>query len=172
MGYVTYLGGLEGNLNTYNDSKFVMLSITGFPHSLVLSEFGESGYNSTFTGFIGSDGRSLTGSLKTFKNNQKPTEEWEISECVINELQKDAFLAIINIRNNSNNPITLTDRFAKYQYMAGINAIPVWYGSTETNALGYTKGYTSWNVHVDVDSEFATPLSGNRYLLQFSALQL
>lgn len=172
MGYVSYLGGLESDLDTYADSKFLLLSIAGFSHSLVLSEFGQDGYNSTLTGFIGSDGRSLTGALKTFKNNQKPQEEWEITECVINELQKDAFDAIINIRNFNNVPITLTDVFTKYQYISNVNTLPTWYGSTSTNALGFTKGFTSWNVHIDVDSGFTTWIGENRYLLQFRALQL
>lgn len=172
MGYVTYLGGLETDLNTYIDSKFILLSIAGFDHSLVLSEFGADGYKSTITGFISSDGRSITGSLKTFKNNQKPQEQWEIGECTINEIQRDAFLAIINIRNFNNIPITLTDVFTKYQYISGVNTLPVWYGSTEVNPLGYTKGFTSWNVHIDVDESFSTDLGENRYLLQFRALQL
>jgi len=171
MGYVTYLGGLENNLNTYADSKFVMLSVVGFGHSLVLSEFGQDGYNSSLTGFISQDGRSLTGSLKTFKNNQKPAEQWEISECVINEIQKDAFIAILNYRNFNNVPITLTDVFTKYLYIPGINTLPTWYGSTEIS-MSYTKGFSSWNVHIDVDSGFITWLGENRYLLQFSALQL
>lgn len=172
MAYITYLGGLEANLSTYIDSKFIMLSIAGFPHSLVLSEFGADGYNSTITGFISSDGRSLTGNLRTFKNNQKPQEEWEITECVINELQRDAFIAILNIRNANNIPITLTDVFTKYQYIPGINNLPTWYGSTSTNQIGYSKGFTSWNTHIDVDSNFADWLGENRYLLQFRALQL
>ncbi len=172
MGYITYLGGLETDLSTYADSKFIMLSIAGFGHSLVLSEFDSEGFKSTITGFISSDGRTVTGALKTFKNNQKPQEQWEIGQCVINTLQKDAFLAILNIRNYNQIPVTLTDVFNQYQYIAGVNTLPTWYGSTSTNALGYTKGFSSWNVHIDVDAAFLTELGSDRFNLQFRALQL
>lgn len=172
MGFISYLGGLESDLNGYADSKFILLSVSGFAHSLVLSEFNDSGYNSSLTGFIGSDGRTLTGALKTFKNFQKPPEVWDIQGCTINNLQLDAFHAILNIRNSTNNPITLTDVVEKYQYQAGINTNPNWYGSTSTNEIGYTVGFTSWNTHIDIDQGYKTFLGYNRHLLQFTAIQL
>lgn len=173
MGFISYIDGntIAGSTASYNDSRYVMISHAAYPHGLILSEFDADGYKSTLQKFTKSEGVSLVNNL--IVGGQKGTKNrWEIQKCIVKELQLDCFNALLDVYQTNGAPLTFTDAFTQYQYISGSNQLPTWYGATVTNTLGHTKGFTSWNAHIDVDTNYSTWIGNNRWVLQFSVLQI
>lgn len=170
--YATYLDqNIVTNLSSYTDSLYLVLSHPLSTYSVAFAEFDVSGLTSTITDFISSDGKTLTGATKVKGGNYTPPNEWIVKDCTVNLLQLKVFELLVNLQTNSKQPCSLSDYYNKYQYIPGINVNPTWIGSPTTNELGYSEGFTVWNVIVDLDKEFKKPLGDFRYSLSFSATQ-
>lgn len=171
MGYATYSDfGLVGSLSGFTSDRFLVLSHPSASNSLVITEFGESGYNSTITNFLTSDGRTVQGTTRVQGGGYFPKQQWEIQECIVNDLQLKMFDALLALQTSTGVAMSLQDSFSKYQYIPGTTELPVWVsGSPTTNVLGFSEGYTVWNAFVDVDSGYKTFIGSERYLLQFTA---
>jgi hypothetical protein len=172
MGYVTYLDGLASSTATYSQSKFITLGHTSLAHTLLLSEFGDGGYDSSFSGTVNANGRNLLGSLRLQGGFYLPKNEWQIKGCTITDLQRLQFDALITTQSQTKTPLTLIDQFDQYQYLPGITINPTWItGYPITNGLGYSSGFTAWNVWVTADLSYKSYLGDERWLLQFKAEQ-
>jgi hypothetical protein len=68
-------------------------------------------------------------------------------------------------------PITLSDYFTEYQYVAGATTSPTWLGSPTTLPNGRQSGFTAWNVWVDIDKNYVQN-AGIWYGLSFQAEQV
>lgn len=171
MGFVVYSGStLVGSLAGLATDRFLVLSHPSSAHSLALTEMGESGYSSSLTGFLTSDGRTVTGGTRVQGGGYQPKQQWSITECICNELQLRMFESLVALQTSTGVGLSLQDSFEKYQYQAGVTELPVWLaGSPTTNVIGLQEGYTIWQVFVDVDGNYKTFLGNGRYILQFTA---
>lgn len=170
MAFITYSNGLVGSLSGLASDRFLVLSHPSSSNSLTLTEFGESGYSSSLTGFLASDGRTIKGGTRVIGGGYQPKQQWEINECIVSELQLRMFEALLALQTSTGVGISLQDSFEKYQYQAGVTELPVWIaGSPTTNAIGLSEGYTVWNCFVDVDGNYKTFIGQGRYILQFTA---
>ena len=171
MAFVTYLDSvsLVGSLAGLATDRFLVLSHPSSTHSLVLTEMGESGYSSSLTGFLTSDGRTVTGGTRVQGGGYQPKQQWSITECIVNELQLRMFESLVALQTSTGVGLSLQDSFEKYQYQAGVTELPTWVGSPVTNALGILEGYTVWQVFIDIDGNYKTFIGNQRYLIQFVA---
>ena len=172
MSFVTYSNSVSliGSLAGLATDRFLVLSHPSSAHSLVLTEMGESGYSSSLTGFLTSDGRTVTGGTRVQGGGFAPKQQWEIKECIVNELQLRMFESLVALQTSTGVGLSLQDSFEKYQYQSGVTELPIWLtGSPITNVIGLQEGYTIWQVFIDVDGNYKTFIGNQRYLLQFTA---
>jgi hypothetical protein len=150
----------------------VTLAHPAVAHSLLISVFpGAEGYKSSLRDWQTSDGRSLTGGVRVKGAGYKPPEEWQISATVTRTMIQ-LFEILLATQNSTAAPVTLVDEFERTTYIAGATREPAWLaGYPVTSALGYPEGYAAYNVWLDVDADYKTFLTPDRYLLQFQALQ-
>lgn len=137
--------------------------IHSFPDPLV-------GYKSSLQGWLRTDGRSLSGGLRLQGAGYAPPSDWQIS-CNATPVMVGVFGQILRAQNDTSTAASLLDYFEKIEYIPGQMAAPTWLGTPSTNARGYLEGYAAYNVVIDVDRDYKTLRSADRYLLQFSALQ-
>ncbi len=131
---------LSGNLPD-SQTAYLVLYIAGLPDTLLLSEFVEDPYVLAREGYDKSDGRSLTGSIKTKGNQYDPTKIWHLAFAV-NRTQADLFESILAAQRNGGQAV-LVDSFKA----AGV----------------------STTVYLDADDRYLTSIGFDWYLLQFTA---
>jgi hypothetical protein len=150
----------------------VTLAHPAVPHSLVIAAFqGVQSYQSTLRDWKASDGRSLTGSIRIQGGHYKPPEEWQLAG-IFTKTMKDLFEALLAVQNSTATPVSLIDQFEPAIYVTGSMNEPNWLsGYPITGELGYPEGFAAYNVWLNVDANYKTFLSSDRYLVQFSAQQ-
>jgi len=160
---VSSIAGIAGD-------RYLLLSHPLSSHAVALTEFGESGFERTLTGFLGSDGRTISGAIKIIGGGYLPKQQWQIKECIVNNTQLKLFESLLALQSSSKIGMVLWDSWDLYQLIPNSTIPPTWLsGSPVTNELGYSEGYTAWNVFVDVDEGFKKFIGNKRNLLQFVA---
>lgn len=125
-----------------SEQGHILLSCTGIASTLVLSEFAsDQPYETLFEGFIRSDGRGLTGSLRLKSNNYPPTRIWVLN-FVVSAAQLELFRSMLIIQGSQQ--ALIEDRWD-----LPVAGVPIW---------------------LDVDSRYATKRAAD-WLLQFTARQ-
>ena len=124
-------------------TSHIILSAPPLPDTLLLMEFqGENPRELVREGYDKSDGRSLTGSIKTKGNQYNPTRLWHCA-FLCNRAQITLFEAMLaSLRGGGQ--VTLLDNFE------GASSVAI-------------------NVYLGVDDRYATMISRDWYLLQFVA---
>jgi hypothetical protein len=116
------------------EQSCVLISCTGIPDTLVLSEFAtDQPYESLFEGFTRSDGRGLTGSLRLKGNNYPPTRIWALN-FVVSAAQLELFRSILAAQRSQQ--VSIEDRWE----LPVVNA-PVW---LDIDGRYVTKRATDW----------------------------
>jgi hypothetical protein len=132
---------------------------------------GDSGYQSTLSGWRLSDGRSPAGSLRTRGAGYAPKTNWQI-QTVASQLQAELFDVFLATQRASTTPITLIDRFQTVTYVSGAMAEPSWLsGYPVTNDAGYPSGFAAFLCLIDVDRSYRTFRTPATDLLQFQAVE-
>lgn len=167
MAIATFFG-LQAT-NPYTDTKLIQLAHPTVPHSLILAEFGEDGYQSNLQDWAKTDGRSLTGALNVNGQNFKPTYQIQAS-CTVVEVQLQLLEVLVLAQVSTGVPISLVDRYQKVTLLPGALSSPNWInGSPVTGSLGYLEGYAAYNVWVDLDDNYRKDQGGGWFLAQFVA---
>jgi hypothetical protein len=160
--------------NPVTAQKQIRLAHPSVVDSLVIHSFPDpnDGYKSSLSGWRKADGRSLTGALKVQGAGYAPPPTWQISANVTPTMV-NIFTAILRAQKYTSIPVSLVDMFEKIEYIAGQMDEPAWIsGYPETGPRGLPTGFAAYNVVLDVDTSYKTSRSNNRFLLQFSALQV
>jgi hypothetical protein len=163
-----------GSINPVTAFKQIQLAHPSVADSLVIHSFPDpnDGYKSSLSGWRKADGRSLTGALKVQGAGYAPPSTWQISANVT-PVMITIFTALLKAQKYYSTPVALADLFERIEYIAGQMDEPNWLpGFPITGPRGLPTGYASYNVVLDVDTNYKTSRSNNRFLLQFSALQV
>lgn len=170
MGYLS-LKGLTAT-DEHTTIGRIILSHPNCLHSLVL--FGvadEGGYQPAVDGWNTADGRSLTGGVRVLGRYQNPLEELQCSFLVTEE-QVQLFDWLKRVQDTTSTAITCQDWIQKVAQAPG-QAAPTWLpGWPETNTIGISHGYQSFQCFIDTDRGYKTPTIGNKiWLLQMQILR-
>lgn len=168
---IAHLFGLT-TTHPFTTWRRVTLAHPSIAHSLLITAFPSSeGYKSSLRDFKTSEGRSLTGGVRVTGAGYRPPQQWQIS-AVVSRQMITLFEALLATQNSSSIPPTLVDEFEQAIHVVGATNEPAWLtGYPVTNTLGYPEGFAAYNVWLDVDADYKTFQSSDRYLLQFQALQ-
>ncbi len=170
MAFVTQRG--VSSLDPFLSTGRIILTHPDSPHSLVLVGVqDESGYAPAIDGWHSSDGRSISGGLRTRGVYRNPVEELDVA-FLCSQKQIQLFDWLKRLQDNTNTPITCQDWIQKISQAPGQPA-PAWLpGWPVTNDLGLPEGYQSFVCWIDTDRGYKTPNVGTAWwLLQFQILR-